>query len=370
MKAFDVCVQGSGPVGMSLALALGRQGLSVAWCRRPQAVQAARQDIRTYALAGSSVALLTQLKVWDALPADARTAVHRMQVMGDNAGAQLDFHDEASTRAALAWIVDAGALEDVLATALRFAPHVQAVDDEAPAALQALAEGRDAEGRRRRSVQMPQADYAQMAVANRVVADRAHEGCAWQWFRSPEVLALLPFDRPQPPRSYGVVWSVPVARAKALLALDDAGFEAELAQATHDRAGALRLAGPRAAWPLALARAEPDCGEGWVLLGDAAHVIHPLAGQGLNLGLADVRVLAETLAAREPYRALGDVRLLRRYSRRRHLPVQAMMGVTDGLWHLFAHTHPAVRELRNAGLNLVNAVPPLKRWLARTAART
>jgi 2-polyprenyl-6-methoxyphenol hydroxylase-like FAD-dependent oxidoreductase len=118
------------------------------------------------------------------------------------------------------------------------------------------------------------------------------------------------------------------------------------------------------------AQADPLCGPGWVLLGDAAHVVHPLAGQGLNLGLADVQVLAETLALRETFRCVGDEKLLRRYARARRWPVQAMGQLTDGLLELFAHDHPAARELRNRGLTLLNGLAPVKRFLTRQAQRS
>ncbi|HRH89799.1 MAG TPA: FAD-dependent monooxygenase, partial [Rubrivivax sp.] len=123
----------------------------------------------------------------------------------------------------------------------------------------------------------------------------------------------------------------------------------------------------RAAWPLSLARAERVCGPGWVLLGDAAHVVHPLAGQGLNLGLGDVRALTQVIADREAWRSLGDERLLQRYARKRAVPTLAMGQMTDGLLHLFASEQPLLRELRNRGLSLVNGMPPLKRLLTSFA---
>jgi 2-polyprenyl-6-methoxyphenol hydroxylase-like FAD-dependent oxidoreductase len=116
-----------------------------------------------------------------------------------------------------------------------------------------------------------------------------------------------------------------------------------------------------------LARAEAWCGPGWVLLGDAAHVVHPLAGQGLNLGLADVAALTQVLSRRETWRSLGDARLLRRYERQRMTPTLAMGQLTDGLLRLFSHEQPALRELRNRGMTLVNHLPPLKRWLTSRA---
>jgi 2-polyprenyl-6-methoxyphenol hydroxylase-like FAD-dependent oxidoreductase len=116
-----------------------------------------------------------------------------------------------------------------------------------------------------------------------------------------------------------------------------------------------------------IANASAWCGPGWALLGDAAHVVHPLAGQGLNLGLADVAALARVIGAREPWRPLDDPKLLRRYERERLVPTWAMGRLTDGLLHLFAHPAPVVRELRNRGLTLVNRLTPVKRWLTARA---
>jgi 2-polyprenyl-6-methoxyphenol hydroxylase-like FAD-dependent oxidoreductase len=361
----DVCVRGSGIVGASLALALARQGLHVVLQSSPP--KAAGPDVRTYALNSASVRLLRELKVWDALPADAATAVHDMRIDGDAPGASLQFSAWAQHVEALAWIVDAAALEEALAIALRFAPQVRTSETPVDAALTVLAEGKHSAERERLGVEFTHEPYGQCALAARLVAPAPHAGVARQWFRSPDVLALLPFDRPQSERSYGLVWSLPSARAQQLLACDAAAFEAALAEATGGAVGALKLASDRAAWPLMMARADRVCGPGWALVGDSAHVVHPLAGQGLNLGLADVAALVEVIGQREPWRALGDEKLLRRYARERAAPTWAMGQLTDGLLRLFSDDAPAVRELRNRGLTLVNKLSPLKRWLTARA---
>lgn len=367
MEQADVCVRGAGAVGACLALALSRQGFTVALQEGPAAPTSA-PDVRAYALNAGSIGLLRELKVWDALPADARCPVYDMHIEGDGEGAALDFSAWAQGVEALAWIVDAAELQRVLAAAVSFAPHVYRVPEGAvKAPLLALAEGKASATRAQLGVAMPVQRYGQRAVAARLVSDLAHAGAARQWFRSPDVLALLPFDRPEPARSYALVWSLPDERAEALLALDEGAFEQALADATGGAAGALRLASERAAWPLTLARAERICGPGWVLLGDAAHVVHPLAGQGLNLGLGDVRALVDVLAARESWRELGDEKLLQRYARRRAAPTLAMGQLTDGLLQLFAAEAPVMKELRNRGLTLVNRLPPLKRLLASLA---
>lgn len=367
--SFDVCVRGAGAVGASLALALSRQGLRVALQREP-GPRPVSADVRTYALSARSVQLLAGLKVWDGLPPDARTAVYDMRIEGDAAGASLGFSAYAQGTDVLAWIVDAAELDAVLANALRFAPHVTPVEHDVPAALLVLADGKHSSARSALGVQTDVVRYGQRGVATRLQSDRPHAGLARQWFRSPDVLALLPFDRPLPGHSYGLVWSVPDERADELLALSDTAFEQALMDATGAAAGALQLTGERAAWPLTLARADRVCGPGWVLVGDAAHVVHPLSGQGLNLGLADVEALARVIAARESFRGLGDDKLLRRYARERYAPTRAMGHVTDGLLQLFASEAHFAKELRNRGLTLLDALPPLKKLLTAQALQS
>jgi ubiquinone biosynthesis UbiH/UbiF/VisC/COQ6 family hydroxylase len=361
----DVLVRGAGAVGLTGALALSRQGLAVGVLDDAAAVRS--NDVRAYALNAASVALLAGLKVWDALPADARTAVHEMRVEADKPGATLDFSAWSQGLSELAWIVDAAELEAALRAAVRFAPHVEMLNSEQPAALQLLAEGRGSATREALGVTMQRQAYGQHAIAARLTSDRAHQGLARQWFRCPDVLALLPLDRPLAGHGLALVWSLPDDQATRLMALPDAEFEAVLAQATGDAAGRLKLTSPRATWPLSLARADRVTGSGWALLGDAAHVVHPLAGQGLNLGLADVAVLARVLAEREPWRSLADPRLLARYARERAAPVWRMGQVTDGLLNLFASPWPLARELRCRGLAAVDRLPPLKRWLTTHA---
>ena len=368
MKNFDVQVHGAGIVGRSLALALARAGLAVAL--RPEAVRApGNDDVRAYALNAASVELLRGLKVWDALPAHAATPVLDMHVQGDAHAAAIDFSAWQQHVPALAWITDAAVLERELAAAIRFAPHITVIDPAEPvtASLTALCEGKASATRDAFGVDFERIDYGHQAIAARLTSTQAHRGTARQWFRAPDVLALLPFDTPQPQHSFALVWSLPDARAAELLALDAAAFEQQLMLATNGEAGELELASERAAWPLMQASASAWCGPGWVLLGDAAHVVHPLAGQGLNLGLADVAALARVLREREPWRALGDEKLLRRYTRERAAPTWAMGQVTNGLLRLFAEDAPAARELRNRGLTLVNKLSPLKRWLTARA---
>lgn len=373
MKHVDVLVRGAGIVGQSLALSLARLGLQVGL--RPDEPRAkadpATPDVRAYALNASSVALLKSLKVWDALPAHAATPVYDMHVQGDAEGAAIAFSAWEQRSGELAWIVDAPVLERELGAALRFSPHVHVLSaaqaDHVKADLVALCEGKASATRAALGVRFERHDYGHSAIAARLVASTPHQGTARQWFRAPDVLALLPFDAPEPQRSYALVWSLPRERCAELMALSDEDFAAALMAATRGEAGELKLASARAEWPLAIAQASAWSGPGWVLLGDAAHLVHPLAGQGLNLGLADVAALTRVVESREPWRPLSDEKLLRRYVRARALPTWAMGRVTDGLLQLFSHEAPAARELRNRGLGLVNRLTPIKRWLTARA---
>jgi 2-polyprenyl-6-methoxyphenol hydroxylase-like FAD-dependent oxidoreductase len=357
---------GAGIVGKTLALALGRLGLRVALQQQTRPPSDS-PDVRAYALNPASVALLRRLKVWDALPANAATPVYDMQVQGDAPGSALQFSAWEQRVGELAWITDAALLERGLDEAVRYAPHVGTSEAAVPATLTALCEGAASARRAELGVAFEGRDYGHRAIAARLVLEQPHRGIARQWFRAPDVLALLPFDAPQPGRSCALVWSMPDARADELMAATAEGFEQALADAAGLAGGDLRLASERAAWPLRLGRADRWFGRGWVLLGDAAHVVHPLAGQGLNLGLADVATLARVIGERESWRSLGDERLLRRYASERLAPTWAMGEVTDGLLRLFSHESPALRELRNRGLTLVNRLTPVKRWLTSQA---
>lgn len=362
---------------MSLALSLSAEGWRVAWARAEPSVQPAQADVRTYALNARAIALLERLRIWPALRAWS-APVHEMAVQGDKGG-QLSFSAWQQCVGELAWIVDAAELERLLGEAMRFAPRVtvvppvQGMHSPVPAALLAICEGKHSSTRAALGVGFERQPYGHWGVAARLKASRAHHGVARQWFRSPDILALLPFNHPDPDASYGLVWSVPQSRAQALLALTAADFESALQDAIAQSApgaldvvGELSLSSAVAAWPLALAQAQRWSGPGWVLVGDAAHQMHPLAGQGLNLGLADVDTLVAVLRqARtdEPWRTPGDERTLRRYARQREWPTKAMAGVTDGLLRLFADERAPVRELRNAGMSLVGRLGPVKSWL-------
>jgi 2-polyprenylphenol 6-hydroxylase len=206
--------------------------------------------------------------------------------------------------------------------------------------------------------------YDQHAVVANVRTEKPHQETAWQRFTPSGPLAFLPLSDGR----CSIVWSNTPERAAGLLALDDNDFGDALMAAFEARLGAILEVGPRAAFPLRLQHAHAYVKPGVVLIGDAAHVIHPLAGQGVNLGLLDAATLAEVLSdAVAADRNIGSFKVLRRYERWRKGDNLLMLGIMDGFKRLFGNTLPPVRLLRNLGLNLTDAAGPLKNLIARRA---
>jgi 2-polyprenyl-6-methoxyphenol hydroxylase-like FAD-dependent oxidoreductase len=358
---YDVCIRGAGIVGRTLALLLARDRLRVGLVDAPPA--ASHSDVRAYALNSASRDLLSSVRAW---PDEAHaTPVTAMDVHGDEGG-RVQFSAEAEGVPALAWIVDVQPLLARLAEAARFQPQIEVLDAPQPAALTVVCEGRASATRAEFGVQFQVNTYPQRAIAARLDCERAHGGVARQWFDAGNVLGLLPLGGPAG-NSVALVWSVQELRLEELLALAPEEFQSRLAAACGNALGRMTLTSERMAWPLQRAQADRWCGPGWVLAGDAAHNVHPLAGQGLNLGLADARVLAQVLHERESWRPLGDEKLLRRYERARKADVLAMAWTTDGLQQLFAQPAEPWARLRNWGMRGFDRSGPIKRWVVRQA---
>ncbi len=362
-QRFDVCIRGDGIVARSLALLLARERLRVALYHPPERTPG-HADVRAYALNLASRELLEQLRVWPDQP--QATPVTGMQVWGDDGG-RIDFHPQNGA-AEMAWLVEVPALEEQLAQALRFAPEVQRLDslEGVQAALTVVCEGRDSRSRQDFGVQWTVKPYAQKALAARLICSQRHGGLARQWFQQGDILALLPLGGAEG-SELALVWSVGSARAAELEALPAQEFVQALQAAAGPEVGRLSLSSQVMGWPLTLSRAERWVGPGWALAGDAAHTVHPLAGQGLNLGLADVKTLARVLHEREYWRGLGDEKLLRRYERSRQADVLAMGLVTDGLQGLFSHSDARWQALRNWGMNALGRNRFITTWLTRQA---
>ena len=371
-QTFDICIRGTGIVGTTLALLLARDRLKVALLPAPAPRNPATTDVRAYALNRASRQLLESLRSW---PDDEHaTPVRQMQVQGDQGGA-VQFDAQAQGVDALAWIVDVPALEARLAEAVRYQPQVEVIDAPAPAALTVVCEGRASSTREEFGVNFEVTPYPQHAIATRLRCEQAHGQVARQWFSPDGILAFLPLGGASG-KSVAVVWSVLQDQVAPLMALTPDEFAQKLHTASQGSLGALELISERAAWPLQLARADRWCGalppagssaRSWVLAGDAAHNMHPLAGQGLNMGLGDAQALARVLQGRDYWRSTADMRLLRRYERERKAALLPMNWATDGLQQLFARQEGPVQALRNWGMRGFEMSGPLKDFVARQA---
>lgn len=370
---YDICIRGAGIVGRTLALLLARERLRVALVA-PVPRSDAVADVRAYAVSPANHALLERVRGWP--EGSAATAVLAMQVQADQHGA-VHFSAAEQGVPALNWIVDVPALEARLAEAVHYQSAIELQTEPVPAALTVVCEGRASQTRAELGVEWQATPYPQHAVATRLECERPHQQVARQWFTPEgEILAFLPLGGAAG-HEVAVVWSLRSERVAEVAAWDDATLAAQLHRLSAGALGALQLQGARATWPLVVGHAAHwvgpvpgRAGESFALAGDAAHAMHPLAGQGLNVGLGDAAELARVLATRERWRPLSDLRLLRRYERARRGDWLRMKLATDNLQWLFGHPTPLVGALRNWGMALFERSGPIKSRIARLAMGT
>lgn len=386
---YDIIIAGGGMVGSALACALGQGDLRIALLEglplervRP----GVNLDSRVSAIGRASQRIFAAVGAWDGIAAWRVSPFRDMRVWDATGFGGIHFDSADLGEPLLGWIIENRVIQYALLERARQLPTVELL---CPAALETaeplpgngwrvrLNDGREfttrllvgADGAQSRVRQLADIQtggwsYDQHAVVANVRTAEPHQETAWQRFLPTGPLAFLPLSDGR----CSIVWSTTPEQADALLALDERDFGAALAVAFDARLGAIVEVGPRAAFPLRLQHAHAYVKPGVALIGDAAHVVHPLAGQGVNLGLLDAATLAEivldALAAGQDFASL---KTLRRYERWRKGDNLLMLGVMDGFKRLFGTSLPPVRLLRNVGLNLTDAVGPLKNLIARRA---
>jgi ubiquinone biosynthesis UbiH/UbiF/VisC/COQ6 family hydroxylase len=385
-RVFDVALVGDGLVGMACAVAAGQVGLRVGVMAAPHpaaAVEGEPWDRRVYAISPASRRFLERIRVWSQMDQTRIAPVREMRVYGDaEQRARVHFSAFQAGADALAWIVEHRELARVLGAALGYQQNVERIEADAEefradsqgvtitsargavrAALLVAADGARSKIRDAAGLASTIRSYEQTAVVANFATPSGPKGIARQWFVREGVVALLPL----PDDMLSLVWSAPTRLAASLLDLDPAALAQRVQAVVGSDVRELRAVGGSSGFPLNLLSTVRQTAMRLALVGDAAHVVHPLAGQGLNLGLQDAEVLVDILAARESFRDCGDPVLLRRYERARSEAVWAMRQVTHGLQGLFSSSDQTMVRLRATGMKLVDQIPVLKRALIRQA---
>ena len=416
----DICVHGDGVVGCVTALLLSRLNLRVALLKSPikPTTTAPGFDIRAYALNSHSKSILESIKAWP--EGDKSTSVNEMYVHADQ-GEVVQFrgtdlytgrrpepgHSDSDCPPSLTWIVEVGALEQRLDQALKCSkvlvlsasdpsyPQLRINDQKlTKTPLSVVCEGYTGEFKKTLLTKTTSTPYYQHALATRVQVQEVHRGVAHQWFNHSktasaaweamhgqeglEIIALLPTGGPHS-NTFAVVWSASGEKIAKLKTLSDPDFAKALSSSTRDGFKELTACGPRQSWPLALSSSSQWAGAfnskaSWVLCGDSAHTVHPLAGMGLNLGLGDAQCLHDFLQERQlhtSWRPLSDLRLLNAYARERKLAILAPVTFIDLIQRLFASDFALARLIRNNGFKAFNSFSPLKKWtIAQASSKT
>jgi len=381
----EIAVIGNGAVGKTTALALAQAGFDVVLVAPSitQKTVSPEWDARVFALNHTAKNLLSRLKVWDALNLQRIAPVEAMHVV-DETGAKLVLDAYSANQQEMAWIVEDQNLNHALDTALRFTPNVQIVSGKSEsitpdfsemtldshvtlqAELWVGADGAQSWLRNQANIGLDYRSYGQRGVVANFRCARPHHGVAHQWFAGEQgIVALLPL----PDQQVSLVWSAPEALAATLMSESTEQLATRLAEFCSEQLGELTPLPPQRAmaFPLQFIGPHSMIGPRLALVGDAAHVVHPLAGHGMNLGFGDVVALLEAVTQREAWRSCGDQRVLQRYARARKEEVLLMQMTTDGLSRLFGSQLSPLKTVRQIGMNLVNKLPFVKKQLIMQA---
>lgn len=382
----ELIVVGGGLAGLTLGIACASAGIEVAVIDRedPATMLGEPFDGRTTAIAHGSQLVLDGIGLWKLLASEAEPILEIRVADGDSPLFLHYDHRDLGT-APLGYIVENRVLRRALIERARALPTlrhlaplaVERVERGAAFATAFLADGSTLKGelvaacdgknsplRRAAGIRTVAWDYPQTGIVCTVRHEHPHRGVAVEHFLPAGPFAILPMTG----QRSSIVWTERADLAPAILALDAAGFASELARRFGDFLGAVEPVGPRWSYPLSLLHAERYTAPRLALVADAAHVIHPIAGQGLNLGIRDIAALAELIVdARRLGLDIASPEMLRRYERRRRFDNVALAAVTDGLNRLFSNEVPPVRLMRDVGLAMVNQLPPVKRLLMRHA---
>lgn len=390
----DLIIVGAGMVGSALALALQHSGLQILLLDggplslKPFAQDAAFEP-RVSALSAASQRILQRLGAWDGIAARRTSPYAEMQVWDGSGTGQVHFSAASVHAEVLGHIVENRVVQDGLLDALyeadlgllpgaRLEQLRRSGDDwlltlsdgrELRAPLLIAADGANSAVRRLAGCATREWDYLHHAIVTSVRCSKPHQQTAWQRFTDDGPLAFLPLAKADDAEHWcSIVWSTTPAEATRLMALDDAAFCRELGKAFEWRLGEVLESDPRHCIPLRQRHAKRYVEPGLALIGDAAHTIHPLAGQGVNLGFLDAAVLAEVLLhALERGENLADIKVLGRFERRRMPHNLAMMAAMEGFERLFQADPLPLRWLRNSGLNLVDGASQAKALFVRQA---
>ncbi|MCP5125622.1 MAG: UbiH/UbiF/VisC/COQ6 family ubiquinone biosynthesis hydroxylase [Gammaproteobacteria bacterium] len=386
---YDLIIAGGGMVGSALACALGETDLRIALlegapldCIRPEP----EPDLRVSAISRASQRIFAAVGAWDDMTAWRVSPFRDMRVWDATGFGHIHFDSATIGEPLLGWIIENRVIQYTLLervrqlatvellcpTALKTAEPLKGpgwrvrLDDGREFTTQLLvgADGAQSKVRQQAGIATRGWSYDQKAVVGNVRTAKPHQATAWQRFLPTGPLAFLPLHDGR----CSIVWSTTPEQADRLLTLDDAAFAEALAEAFDQRLGEIIEVGRRGAFPLRLQHTRDYIRPGLALIGDAAHVVHPLAGQGVNLGLLDAATLAEViLDALTAGQEIGALKVLRRYERWRKADNLLMLGVMDGFKRLFSNSLPTVGLLRNLGLSLTDAAGPLKNLIARRA---